>query len=284
MSKNLRQQPGQPVELRLNKPLGLRQQLRVIRLLFKLRLSHMMMYRLSFFGAFFVDGCLFVIQLMVFSAIYSYTPSIGGWSQGEMYIFIGTFSLINALNMVLFFFGTNDIPDKIVSGRLDHYLTKPMNPLLRLTFESINPGSVPLVILSLGIVGYGVSLTGADVTGWQVAGYGLLVVIMTVLWYDVGLILRTLPFFVASAGNITRLEELLDLCMKIPGTLFKGAFKVLFYAVLPYGIMSTIPSRYIAGKLGAGELLYGLLITALFTVLALRLWKLGLKHYKSASS
>lgn len=259
-------------------------QLRFIWMLFKMKLSHMMVFRLSFFGAFFVDGSLFMVQLLVFSAIYSHTSSIGDWTQGDMYIFIGTFSLINAINMVLFFFGINDIPAKIVNGRLDHYLTKPVAPLLRLTFESINLGSVPLLFLSLGIIGYGVSMTGADITGWHAGGYMLLVLMMTLLWYDVGLILRTIPFFVASAGNITRLEDLLELCMKIPGTLFKGAFRVVFYAVLPYGIMSTIPSRFITGKLGPEGIMYGVLVVAAFTFLALRLWTLGLKHYKSASS
>lgn len=264
--------------------MSLGKQLRIILILFKMKLSHMMVFRLSFFGAFFVDGSLFLVQLLVFSSIYSQVDSIGGWTQGEMYIFIGTFSLINALNMVLFFFGINGIPAKIANGNLDHYLTKPMNPLLRLTFENINPGSVPLLFLSMGIIGYGLSQTTVDMTVWNMGGYVLLVLLMTVLWYDVGLILRTIPFFVISAGNITRLEELLELCMKVPGTLFKGAFKVLFYFVLPYGIMSTLPTQFIAGKLGAAGIMYGLLTVVCFTCIALWFWSFGLRHYKSASS
>ncbi|WKK92725.1 ABC-2 family transporter protein [Clostridioides difficile] len=39
----------------------------------------------------------------MFNSIYSHVDSIGGWQQGEMLIFIGTFSLINAINMTIFF-------------------------------------------------------------------------------------------------------------------------------------------------------------------------------------
>jgi len=262
----------------------MRRQLRLIWMLLKMKLSHMMVFRLSFFGAFFVDGSMFAIQLLVFNAIYSSIDSIGGWTRGEMTVFIGTFSLINALNMVIYFFGVNDIPDKIVSGALDHYLTKPMNPLLRLTFENIDLGSLPLVAASIGIIVYGAGQLAAPVTLPQAAGYVFLVLIMTVLWYDVELLLRTVPFFVSSAKRIDRAEELLVLCFKIPGTLFRGAFKVLFYFILPYGIMSTISTQMLAGTLTPAGFAYGTGVVVLFTALALKLWKLGLKHYKSASS
>ena len=44
---------------------------RVIKALIEIRFQNLMMFRLGFFGPFFVDGSLFIIQLMVFQAIYS---------------------------------------------------------------------------------------------------------------------------------------------------------------------------------------------------------------------
>ena len=263
----------------------MKRKLKFIRTLFKLKLSHMMVFRLSFFGAFFVDGTLFLVQLLTFSAIYANAQSIGNWSKGDMIIFIGTFSLINALNMVIFFFGINDIPEKIKDGGLDHYLTKPINPLFRMTFENINLGSLPLVFVSIAIIIYGISQISVTVTFISITIYILWVILMTVLWYDMEVIIRTIPFFVISANSVTRFEgAVLDFCMKIPGTLFKGAFKVLFYLIIPYGIMSTIPTQFIAGKLSGVDFLYGVSVVVVFTVFTLWFWRFGLKHYKSASS
>ncbi len=249
-----------------------------------MKLSHMMVFRLSFFGAFWVDGALFLIQLLMFQAIYSQVDTIGGWTKGQMTIFIGTFSLINALNMVIFFFGINDLPGKIKAGALDHYITKPVSPLLRLTFENINPGSIPLVFVSLGIITYGISLCQISFSLIQGIGYGILIVFMTLLWYDIELILRCIPFFTISTANITRTEELLELCMKVPGDLFKGIFKVVLYFILPYGIMATIPTRFIVKTISPLGIVYGVFIVFLFTVLAVGIWRLGIKNYKSASS
>jgi ABC-2 type transport system permease protein len=250
-----------------------------------MKLSRLMTFRLSFFGAFFVDGSLFALQLLMYQAIYSQVDSIGGWSRSEMIIFIGTFSLINALNMTVFFFGTYDIPNKIKNGDLDQYLTKPVNPLLRMTFENVDPGSLPLVIASIIILLYGVKSLEEPVTPGRFIAYFLFVLLMTLLWYDLHIIFRTVPFFTISAANIARMSDtVLELCLKLPGTLFRGIYKFLFYFVLPYGIMSTIPTQLITGKLTLTGLLYGIFVVALFTAFTLWFWGYGLKHYKSASS
>lgn len=52
-------------------------------------------------------------------------------------------------------FGVSSIPYKVRSGELDLYLSKPVNPLFRLTFENISPGSVPLILMSVCIIVYG---------------------------------------------------------------------------------------------------------------------------------
>ncbi|HOS31430.1 MAG TPA: ABC-2 family transporter protein, partial [Treponemataceae bacterium] len=87
--------------------------IRIFFMLLKLRFARLTEFRLSFFGPFFVDSSLFVIQVLIFKTIYAHVESIGGWGQGQMLIFIGTFSLINALNMILYFFGVITIPDKV---------------------------------------------------------------------------------------------------------------------------------------------------------------------------
>ena len=156
--------------------------LKFILTLLRLKMSRMMIWRFSFFGAFFADGALFIVQLLTFSVIYSQVEAIGGWGRGQMIIFIGTFSMVNGLNMLIYFFGVLTIPEKIKTGDLDQYLTKPINPLLRITFENMNPGSFPLVIMSVLIIVYGVRVAGIQPTLPVCIGYSILVLLMTLLW------------------------------------------------------------------------------------------------------
>lgn len=259
--------------------------LRFIITLFKMKLSRIMTYRFSFFGATIIDGSLFLLWILMFNAIYSQVDSIGGWNKGQMTIFVGTFSLLNAINMTIYFFGVIGIPGKIRSGELDQYLTKPINPLLRITFENINLGSAPLVLLSIGIIIYGVSIANIYVSFGMLALYILYIILMVVLYYDLEVIIRTIPFFVISAASIEKLEgAAMDLCMRVPGVLFNGIYKVLFYFILPYGIMATIPTQILTSSISDMMIVLSAIIVVFFTVFTQWFWRFGLKHYKSASS
>lgn len=258
---------------------------RVLRELFRIRFQRLMMFRLGFFGPFFVDGSLFVVQLLVFQAVYDNVERIGTWGKGEMILYIGTFSLLNAVSMVLCFFGVLGIPKKIQSGELDLYLTKPVSPLLRLTFEAINPGSIPLVIFSLCIIGYGVRTAGISLDFRKVMSYTGWVLMMAILYYDMEVSIRCIPFYAMSKGNLILVEEAaLDLNMRLPGIAFYGIYKVIFYCILPYGIMATLPVQSMVGEMTGGLALFGITVVCVFTGLTAFLWKNGLKRYNSASS
>lgn len=267
------------------KTVGMRRNYRTVKVIIGLRMQNLMMFRLGFFGPFIVDGTLFGIQLFMFRAIYGHVDAVGGWDSGKMVLFIGTFSMINAVNMVVFFFGLNEIPDRIRTGDLDLYLTKPVHPLLRLTFEKMNPGSVPLLILSLAIIGYGVSLEAEPPSGKAVMSYLFWVLLMTVLWYEVELLIRLMSFFVVSSASLIQVEEVgLEMCMQIPGVVFQKGFRVLFWGILPYGIMATFPVMALTGEGFRGMTAYGIGITVVFGMIAAVVWKKGLEHYHSVSS
>lgn len=257
----------------------------VFKELVRLRMSKLMMFRLGFFGPFFVDGSMFLIQLLVFEAVYSHVDVIGGFNRGEMIMFIGTFSMINAINMIVYFFGVNSIPQKIQSGAMDLYLTKPVDPLFHISFESINPGSIPLAIFSLFLIIYGAGINQLQISLFNVVCYILLMIGMLILYYDLEVIIRTISFFTISTNSIIQIEETgLELCMKLPGTVMYGGFKVLFYIILPYGIMATVPTKVLAGTYTISEVIYGVFIIVIFTVFMRVFWKMGIKHYNSASS
>jgi len=240
---------------------------------------------LGFFGPFFVDGSMFIIQLIVFQTIYLRVDRIGTWGRGEMVLYIGTFSMINAINMFIYFFGVIGIPEKIKNGDMDLYLTKPVSPLLRLTFEKINPGSFPLIIMSAFIIAYGIDLLDMQITVGKIFTYIFWVIVMSILFYELEVIIRSISFFVISNSSITRIEEAgLELCMQLPGIAFYGVYKLIFCCILPYGIMATIPVQSLVGELKFTGAIYGIMVVVVFTIITCVIWKSGIRHYNSASS
>jgi len=243
------------------------------------------MFRLDFFGPFFVDGSLFFIQLLAFRAIYSNVDKIGTWRNGEMILYIGTFSLLNAISMTICFFGINQIPGKIKSGEMDLYLSKPISPLFRLTFECVSPGSIPLILMSICLILYGVQKTGLKLQGTDIALYIFWVVCMEILYYEMEVLIRSVSFFLISTARMEQLEEAgLSLCMKLPGIAFYGIYKIIFYVILPYGIMATLPVQSMIGEMNIKIALEGIAVVTVFTIITGSVWKNGIKHYNSASS
>lgn len=264
---------------------AIRKNMRVLRELFYLRFHGIAVFRLDFFAPFFVDGSLFLIQLLAFGVVYSNVETIGSWGKGEMILYIGTFSLLNAVNMTIYFFGTNAIPQKIRSGELDLYLSKPVSPLFRLTFENISPGSIPLILMSICIIVFGVSKLERGLTLAGLASYLFWIVLMEILYYEMEILIRSVSLYIVSMARMEQLEEAgIDLCMKLPGIALHGVYKVIFYLILPYGIMATLPVQSMVGEMTLQRAVYGIGVVVLFTTITCAMWTHGLKHYNSASS
>lgn len=258
---------------------------RILRELFWLRFHGLTVFRFDFFAPFFVDGSLFLIQLLAFEAIYSNVDTIGSWGKGEMILYVGTFSLLNAVNMTIYFFGVNSIPNKVRSGELDLYLTKPVSPLFRLTFENISPGSVPLILMSVCIIACGIASLDMELTVAKTVSYFFWLIVMAVLYYEMEVIIRSVSLYIVSMARMEQLEEAgIDLCMKLPGIALYGIYKVIFYFLLPYGIMATLPVQSMIGEMRLHDALCGMSVAAFFTAVTCVVWKQGLKHYNSASS
>lgn len=258
---------------------------RVLRELVKLRFHNLTVFRLDFFGPFLVDGSLFLVQLLAFRAVYANVEAIGSWKSGEMIVYIGTFSLLNAVSMTVCFFGLIGIPGKILSGEMDLYLTKPVSPLFRLTFEKMNPGSVPLVLMSLCIIAYGVKAGGISISGGRLCIYIFWLAVMMILYYNMEVLIRSMSFYILSNARLDQLEEAsLDLCMKLPGVAFYGVYKVIFYCLLPYGIMATLPVQSLIGEMTWGSAFFGIAVVSAFSLLTYFVWTRGLRRYNSASS
>lgn len=97
--------------------------------------------------------------------------------------------------------------------------------------------------------------------------------------------MRSLTFYVASTSRLDQLEDAsLELCMKLPGTALYGGYKVIFYVVLPYGLMATVPVQSLIGELTWPAALWALGIVTAFSLLTAAAWRMGIRRYESASS
>lgn len=257
--------------------------LKVIATLARLQLSTAMMYRVSFWGAFLVDLTVFSIQLLFFGVL-AQNGGIGDWNLHHLTVFTGAFIALDGLYMGTYFFGVLALPDKIRTGALDLALVKPVNALLYTSFGQTNPGALTLSAAGLGIAAYG----GAGL-GVLSVGNGLRFIIvllcMYLLMYALMVGLRTASFWLTRVNAFQQMEgALVEFSFRLPAPAIQGAWKLLLYVLLPYGLMANMPAQALFSPFGLQEWLLCTGVTAFFLGLALCLWHVGLKRYDSASS
>ncbi len=258
---------------------------RMAALLFKFKLQRQMIYNLNFWGAFFVDITVFLIQITVFSAIFLQVNNINGWNQYQLIFFVGTFTIIDSLYMCTYFFGVIGIPDKIRTGKLDIYITKPINTLFLVSFENMDFGSILLTIPGIMMLVFSVRKLGIELNPLKITGYIFLIVVMLVLVFDIMVLIRSVAFWFTRVDRLTDFEnEMVNFSFRIPGIVFKGFIKVVFYLILPYGLIATIPTQFFTGILEGRYWVLTLSVCIIFSLMCHFIWKLGLKHYGSASS
>jgi ABC-2 type transport system permease protein len=259
--------------------------IRILWTLLRCRVSRQMMYRLSFWTAFFVDLTYFLIQLATFATIFRQIDTIGGWTLPHMAIFVGTFTMLDALYMCTYFFGVLAIPEKIRTGALDLYLTKPVSALFLVSVENMDFGSILLTIPGLMMVGWGARELHLRVTIGMVAGYLALFAGMFLLMYCVMVVLRVPAFWLVRINAFNELENtLVEFSFRVPGVVYQGVWKLLLYILLPYGLMATIPTQFLTGGMRFEHWLLVAGVLAGFWVGMTLLWKMGVRRYGSASS
>ena len=244
-----------------------------------------MVYSLNFWIAFVVDVLLFAFILLSFASIYRFVDDINGWTLNQMFIFVGTFHIVDSVAMATYFFGLLYLPGKIQTGSLDIMLVKPVDTQFYVSSDSFNPGSFLGVLSGAAMVTYGLSQGGYTVTGAQLAGYLLLLILMSSLMYSLFLLVRIFAFFFVKIDALTQAQDsAVDFAFRIPGTAFKGISKVVFMLIIPYGLIATVPTEFITNMLAPEQWATVIGITLFFGLFSRLFFKFGLGRYSSASS
>lgn len=260
----------------------MRETLASLAILAKTKLASAMVYRLSFFAATLSDASLFITQLVLLRLLSR--GATGSWDANMMTIFMGSFTTLDGLYMATWFFGVISLPGKIKSGELDLILTRPLHPLLYLSFCQVDIGSLPVVALGLVMTALGAHGAGCLALG-NVLLWLLALGLMYVLMYALSLLLRSIAFWTTSTAVLDQIEgELVTYSFRLPLPAIQGAWKFILLMLLPYGLAANFPTLALAGQTTLPMWLYACCITAAFLALAVLVWNKGLRRYESASS
>jgi ABC-2 type transport system permease protein len=91
-------------------------------------------------------------------------------------------------------------------------------------------------------------------------------------------------FWTESKRGLGDLFYAMSHLLERPDRIYQGITRKLLLFILPFAVMTSLPSQVFFGKAGVTSILHCLLATVIFFCLLLYVWKRGLKVYASASS
>src|SRR6185437_14156311 len=83
-------------------------------------------YRTNFLTAVATDIVWIVIEFSLFSVLFAHVPMLSGWTQPQVYFFLGVFFSSDALFTIFFQRNFWNFSDLVNKGELDILLTKPV--------------------------------------------------------------------------------------------------------------------------------------------------------------
>ncbi|MDW8466539.1 MAG: ABC-2 family transporter protein [Chloroherpetonaceae bacterium] len=130
---------------------GIRRFLRLEWAFIKNCLTRDVQYRGNFFLVFVMDIIWYAVNLGFFEVIYFNTSTIAGYTRSDVFFFMATTFVIDAIDMTFFASGIWQISDFIRKGDFDLILSKPVSPLIYSTMRFVSFGSLLDLIFRFGL-------------------------------------------------------------------------------------------------------------------------------------
>jgi ABC-2 type transport system permease protein len=255
----------------------LRSNLRFLAAVWKANLQSAMEYRAAFlaqvFGMMANDFIYFAIWIIFFQRF----KEIRGWGINDMWITYGV--LASAFGLVSLLFGNSFyLSDIIMKGRLDYYLSMP-RPVLLHTVSSRMIGS-GMGDFSYGFVSYAMS---GQFTLDGLARFLVGMIAAAAVFASFLIIVQSLAFWLGMLPNLSSLAVNAVVTFGIyPITLFDNSAKFILFTIIPAALVGAVPAEFIRSFTwqALAELSAGAMV---FLLLALLVFRLGLKRYESGS-
>lgn len=231
-------------------------------------------------------GWLFSLVLFL-KLIYINTHSVAGWSEGQMFLLIGTYSVLRGIADTLFYQNLSDLPNQIRLGTMDFTLLRPVNSQFFVSLRYVSLDNLGHLVGAVGLLGYGLWRLPAPPAPVQVAAYLFLLLCGVVLFYAISLLTMTLSFWLVRLDNLFVALDTVFGVSRTPIDVFRafgpGAQFFLTY-VLPLAFLAAVPVQALTRPLLTPALLAGPLMAAGFFGLSVLFWRHATRAYSSASS
>lgn len=232
-----------------------------------------------------VANVVWVSSYLVFmKIIYSNTHSVGGWTQGQGIMLLGTYSLTRGIVDIAFSRNLAELPNLVRLGNFDYVLVKPVNSQFFVSLRYMNFGEVGSALAALAMVLYGARMDHIAITLGGVGGYIVMLACGICIFYGIYLILMSTAFWFVRVDNLWALGETVFQVARVPLNIFGPSAVKFFTFVVPLIFIAHVPSRALMSLVTPAMFGLGIVMALSSLFLSMLFWNFATRFYTSASS
>ena len=252
-----------------------------------LSMHSQMQYRASYALATLASLMITVIEFLGIWMLFDRFGSLDGWRLDEVALFYGmtqvAFGLSEGIGRG---FGTFDAMVK--SGDFDRLLVRPRSTALQVAAREMQAMRLGRVIQGLAVLIWAAHALDVQWTPARVALVPLTVIGGTCMFVGLFVLEATLAFWSTQSLEVVNCTTYGGIyAAQYPLSVYSRWFRRFFTFVVPLACIGYFPGLVILGRVdGPAAVLGGLapLAGVAFLLLALRVWRLGVRHYRSTGS
>ncbi len=248
-------------------------------------LMSQMEYRTNFYTGIAMElGC-FLSKILYMIVIFQTGVPINGLTPNEVLVFFGTYMVATGPYAGLYMMNLFDIGRQVQTGELDLLLVKPVSLQFILTLKRSDMALFTVDVL-LGIAPIAVGLSGMAMTVsvLDVLGYLGYLALGTMMAYAMFLLPQILAFRLIRTHALAGLVDSSWDFNNMPMGIYSRAIQLVGSFALPIFLITNFPALFILKRMDPLQAVWGIVGPFLWLWFTSRLFKLGLKHYQSASS
>jgi ABC-2 type transport system permease protein len=246
--------------------------------------SKAMEFRIDFSFRILMDVIYYFVNIGLYKVLFLHTPLVAGWNQEQMMVFVASYLVVDAINMTIFSTNMWWLPYYINRGELDYYLIRPVSPLFFLSLREFSANSFVNLVIAFSFLTYSLATYSANWTILELLGLLILLCNGVLIYYCIQMLMVLPVFWTHSARGFVDLFYTLGLAMERPDKIFRGWIRVLFTMIIPFALIASFPARAFIDGANAEMLIHLTVVSFIFWMIMLFVWRKGLRNYSSASS
>lgn len=224
------------------------------------------------------------VRLVFLSVIYSYIPTLAGWTFPQMLLLFASSFILEAVAWFTWRGSILKLHLAVQDGSFDFLMTKPVSLLFITAFRRMDLEDVVRFVIGGALVIYSFSLSGIFPSASQWILWIIGLSLAQIVYFSFGLLLKTTSFWTTQTSEINYVMYSLDRLNQYPTHLYTGVVRFLFTFIIPVTFISTIPAQLLTGTAGWLSTLALACFSLAIFFLARWVFYTSIRAYSSASS